>query len=72
VEGGGGYGDPLDRDPKRVIEDVLDEYVSAKAARDLYGVIVDGQGGWEPTEARRDAHDATTSETAADDAGPSS
>jgi N-methylhydantoinase B len=37
--GAGGYGDPLERDPERVLEDVLDEYVSAEAAREQYGVI---------------------------------
>jgi N-methylhydantoinase B len=37
--GGGGWGDPLDRDPARVRADVVDEYVSIEAARDLYGVV---------------------------------
>ena len=32
--GAGGYGDPLARDPARVLEDVLDDYVSIDAARD--------------------------------------
>ena len=40
--GGGGWGDPLDRDPQAVLDDVLDEYVSvAGAARD-YGVVLSG------------------------------
>ena len=40
--GGGGWGDPLERDPQRVRDDVRDEYVSfAGAARD-YGVVVVG------------------------------
>jgi N-methylhydantoinase B len=38
--GGGGYGDPLSRDPKAVLEDVLDNKVSLHAARDLYGVVI--------------------------------
>jgi N-methylhydantoinase B len=38
--GAGGYGDPLDRDPARVLEDVLDEYVSVDAARTAYGVVI--------------------------------
>jgi N-methylhydantoinase B len=38
--GGGGYGDPLDRDPEAVRVDVLDGWVSVNAARDLYGVVV--------------------------------
>jgi N-methylhydantoinase B len=37
--GGGGHGDPLDREPERVAADVLDEYVTPQAARELYGVV---------------------------------
>ncbi|MFB5189578.1 hydantoinase B/oxoprolinase family protein [Alicyclobacillus fastidiosus] len=41
---GGGYGNPLDRDPNLVLKDVLDGYVSLKSAETDYGVrIVDGQ-----------------------------
>ena len=36
--GGGGYGDPLARDPERVREDVRLGFVSARAASDAYGV----------------------------------
>lgn len=39
--GSGGYGDPLERDPQRVLEDVLDGYVSAAAAKESYGVVLD-------------------------------
>src|SRR6476659_9579870 len=39
--GGGGYGDPLDRDPELVASDVREGYVSAKAARELYGLALD-------------------------------
>lgn len=42
--GGGGYGDPLGRDPARVADDVREGYVSAGAARDLYGVALDAAG----------------------------
>jgi N-methylhydantoinase B len=38
--GGAGYGDPLERDPERVLEDVVDGKVSADAARDEYGVVL--------------------------------
>ena len=31
--GGGGWGDPLDRDPQAVLDDVLDEYVSRRGRR---------------------------------------
>ncbi len=39
--GGGGWGDPLERDPAAVLDDVLDEYISAEAAERVYGVIID-------------------------------
>jgi len=39
--GGGGYGNPLERDPELVQKDVVDGYVSLKAAADQYGVVVD-------------------------------
>jgi N-methylhydantoinase B len=39
--GGGGWGDPLARDPAAVREDVLDELVSLEAARRDYGVVLD-------------------------------
>ena len=38
--GGGGWGNPLDRDPASVREDVLDEFVSIESARNDYGVII--------------------------------
>jgi N-methylhydantoinase B len=37
---GGGYGDPLERDPELVKEDVREEYVSVQRARDIYGVVL--------------------------------
>ena len=40
--GGGGWGDPLERDPEAVLDDVWDEYVSIGAARDEYGVVITG------------------------------
>ena len=40
--GGGGWGDPLDRDPQHVLDDVLDEYVSVDGARRDYGVVLRG------------------------------
>jgi N-methylhydantoinase B len=38
--GGGGWGDPLERDPQRVRADVLEEFVSPDAARNDYGVVL--------------------------------
>jgi N-methylhydantoinase B len=45
--GGGGYGDPLERDPQAILKDVLERWVSAKAAHDLYGTVLveSGPGG---------------------------
>ena len=39
--GGGGIGDPCDREVDKVRLDVLNGYVSIKAARDVYGVALD-------------------------------
>ncbi len=41
--GGGGWGNPLERDVEKVLDDVLDEYVSIEAARDIYGVVIDSK-----------------------------
>ncbi|MCA9967576.1 MAG: hydantoinase B/oxoprolinase family protein [Anaerolineales bacterium] len=38
--GGGGYGDPHQRDPQKVLADVVNGYVSIEAAREVYGVAV--------------------------------
>jgi len=38
---GGGYGDPLERNPELVLEDVIEGVVSPEAARDVYGVMLD-------------------------------
>lgn len=38
---GGGYGRPDERDPQRVLDDVLDGKISAAAARDVYRVALD-------------------------------
>ncbi|MFQ6033921.1 MAG: hydantoinase B/oxoprolinase family protein, partial [Candidatus Bipolaricaulia bacterium] len=40
---GGGYGDPKERDPDLVLNDVLDEYISIEDAREIYGVAIDPQ-----------------------------
>jgi N-methylhydantoinase B len=42
--GGGGWGDPLERDPTMVLLDVLQGKVSAESARDDYGVVLVGKG----------------------------
>jgi N-methylhydantoinase B len=49
--GGGGYGDPLERDPHAVLRDVLERWVTREAAREVYGVVlVDvGAGALQPS-----------------------
>jgi N-methylhydantoinase B len=42
TNGGGGWGDPFERDPERVLRDVRDEYVSVEGAARDYGVVVLG------------------------------
>jgi len=39
---GGGYGDPLARDPAKVLEDVVERFISLAHARDVYGVVFTG------------------------------
>jgi N-methylhydantoinase B len=56
VQGGGGYGDPLDREPERVARDVRSGAVTARTAGLIYGVVL-GPGGAvdaAATERRRD------------------
>jgi N-methylhydantoinase B len=40
--GGGGWGDPLEREPELVALDVREGKVSARAARERYGVVLAG------------------------------
>jgi N-methylhydantoinase B len=42
--GGGGYGDPLDRDPELVLRDVRNGVVSRASAESVYGVGLDAEG----------------------------
>ncbi|MCC6887562.1 MAG: hydantoinase B/oxoprolinase family protein [Hyphomicrobiales bacterium] len=42
--GGGGFGDPLDREPARVADDVVNGWVSRERARATYGVALDPDG----------------------------
>jgi N-methylhydantoinase B len=44
MAGGGGWGDPLARDPAAVADDVANEKVSPEAARELYGVVIGPDG----------------------------
>jgi N-methylhydantoinase B len=42
--GGGGYGDPTERDPAAVLKDVQGGYVSSATAYDVYGVALSSDG----------------------------
>jgi N-methylhydantoinase B len=42
--GGGGFGDPLERDPGQVGVDVGSRFVTREAARQVYGVMTDADG----------------------------
>ena len=55
LSAGGGYGDPLLREPERVQEDIELGYVSREAAADIYGVMIDDNGkvARSQTDARR-------------------
>lgn len=44
TSGGGGYGDPFEREPERVLDDVMDGFVTVKVAREDYGVVTDASG----------------------------
>ena len=44
LPGGGGVGDPRARDPQRVLEDVLDGFITAEDAERDYAVVIDAQG----------------------------
>ena len=52
---GGGYGDPLEREPAMVRDDVLDDYYDTTHASSVYGVVLDGKLNVDQTatEARR-------------------
>jgi N-methylhydantoinase B len=41
--GPGGWGDPLEREPSRVLRDVRNEFVSLLSARGEYGVVIDAE-----------------------------
>ncbi|MBI4182964.1 MAG: hydantoinase B/oxoprolinase family protein [Proteobacteria bacterium] len=52
--GGGGYGDPLERDPERVLADLEEGFISSESAFAVYGVVIrDGAVDASQTVARR-------------------
>jgi N-methylhydantoinase B len=44
--GGGGLGNPLERDPESVLRDLRNGYVSLEKARELYGVVIETANGY--------------------------
>jgi N-methylhydantoinase B len=44
MAGGGGWGDPLERDPAAVADDVRNEKVGTSSAREHYGVVLRSDG----------------------------
>ena len=48
--GGGGYGDPFERDPEAVVRDVRFGFVSKEAGIRDYGVCISDDGDWNRTE----------------------
>ncbi len=69
VPGGGGFGNPLERDPERVLGDVRAGLLSEDAARSDYGVVLsqDGHMDIEATDVARKAiqrkHDVLKSDS---------
>jgi N-methylhydantoinase B len=50
--GGGGFGPPLKRDRQAVLRDLRLGYISEDAAREHYGLALDGQGQARPAKKR--------------------
>lgn len=67
LPGGGGYGDPFERDPDLVARDVRDGLVCAERARELYGVVLEGEPGSHAIDAEATAR--LRGETGGGDAG---
>lgn len=71
VPSGGGYGNPLLRDPQKVLADVLDEFTTVERAAADYGVVID-VGHWsvdEPATATLRARHAAAAETGSPEGG---
>lgn len=48
--GSGGYGDSLERDPEKVVEDVDEGFVAPETAEEVYGVPISEDGGYDENE----------------------
>jgi N-methylhydantoinase B len=43
LSGAGGHGNPLERDPAAVLDDLLEQKITAAHAREVYGVVIAGE-----------------------------
>jgi len=69
--GGGGWGDPLDRDPALIVKEIAQGLITTKGAKD-YGVVIGADGTIDETatSALRDTLRAERGDTALFDYGP--
>ena len=58
--GAGGHGNPLERDPQAVLQDFVDEKISAGCAAEQYGVVIDAGAGKLDLKATRERRAAAT------------
>ena len=62
TSGGGGWGNPAERDPLQILQDVKDGLVSVHRAREDYGVVIEPETwkiDWLQTQERRRAMPAS-------------
>jgi N-methylhydantoinase B len=62
--GGGGWGDPFERDPIAVLRDVMNDKVSSAKAEELYGVVIDATHSKVDEEATKERRTAMCSKVA--------
>jgi N-methylhydantoinase B len=64
LPGGGGVGDPRARDPQRVLDDVLDGFITAQDAERDYAVVIDAEGRLDLAATARLRKSAASADTA--------
>jgi N-methylhydantoinase B len=58
ASGGGGLGDPLEREPRLVVEDLARGIIGAAVAAEVYGVVLDPSGRVDDAATRREREEA--------------